>query len=101
MKIRSTPTKLHIQYSDFNKRCHISNIAFQWIERDILDMRWQKQNRDIILYHGNTYTFHLPLSLLYRMRDEVKKTTNEEDGEEDKILSEIEEEQVRFYENQM
>ncbi|XP_052685988.1 E3 ubiquitin-protein ligase CHIP-like isoform X2 [Crassostrea angulata] len=28
-----------------------------------------------------------------RMRDEVKKTTNEEDGEEDKILSEIEEEQ--------
>lgn len=35
------------------------------------------------------------------MRDEVKKTTNEEDGEEDKILSEIEEEQVSFYENQM
>lgn len=34
------------------------------------------------------------------MRDEVKKTTNEEDGEEDKILSEIEEEQVRFYEKE-
>lgn len=28
-----------------------------------------------------------------RMRDEVKKTTNEEDGEEDKIIGEIEEEQ--------
>lgn len=34
------------------------------------------------------------------MRDEVKKTTNEEDGEEEKILSEIEEEQVRFYEKE-
>lgn len=34
------------------------------------------------------------------MRDEVKKTTNEEDGEEDKIIGEIEEEQVSFYEKE-
>lgn len=40
----------------------------------------------------------LPFSSLYRMRDEVKKATNEEDNEEDKILSEIEEEQVSINE---
>lgn len=64
---------------------------------------WDGKNKTEILYcttYCNTCIFQLPLSLLYRMKDEVKKTTNEEDGEEDKILSEIEEEQVRFYEKE-
>lgn len=56
---------------------------------------WDDKNKTEILYYK---TLVLPFSLLYRMRDEVKKTTNEEDGEEDKIIGEIEEEQVSFYE---
>lgn len=36
------------------------------------------------------------IDIFYRMKSEVKKTTNEEDDEADSILSEIEEEQVRF-----
>lgn len=58
---------------------------------------WEDKNKTEILYYK---TLLLPFSLLYRMRDEVKKTTNEEDGEEDKIISEIEEEQVSFYEKE-
>lgn len=58
---------------------------------------WDDKNKTEILYYK---TLVLPFSLLYRMRDEVKKTTNEEDGEEDKIIGEIEEEQVSFYEKE-
>lgn len=58
---------------------------------------WEDKNKTEILYYK---TLLLPFSLLYRMRDEVKKTTNEEDGEEDKIIGEIEEEQVSFYEKE-
>lgn len=58
---------------------------------------WEDKNKTEILYYK---TLVLPFSLLYRMRDEVKKTTNEEDGEEDKIIGEIEEEQVSFYEKE-
>lgn len=58
---------------------------------------WEDKNKTEILY---CKTLVLPFTFHYRMRDEVKKTTNEEDGEEDKILSEIEEEQVRFYEKE-
>lgn len=75
--------------------CHISNIAFQSAKK--MYWAWDDKNKTEILYYK---TLVLPFSLLYRMRDEVKKTTNEEDGEEDKIISEIEEEQVSFYEKE-
>lgn len=50
---------------------------------------WDDKNKIEILYCKILVLFFI---FYYRMRDEVKKIINEEDGEEDKILSEIEEE---------
>lgn len=50
---------------------------------------WDDKNKIEILYFKILVLFFI---FYYRMRDEVKKIINEEDGEEDKILSEIEEE---------
>lgn len=50
---------------------------------------WDDKNKIEILYFKILVLFFI---FYYRMRDEVKKVINEEDGEEDKILSEIEEE---------